>query len=78
MKRQTASKLLALVNNQNAYTALQEYLEDKIEVLKGDFMHCENFGQVEGIKRAINELRSIQSLRDAVNHELQRSESGKN
>lgn len=78
MKRQTASKLLALVNNQAAYVALQEYLEEKIEGLRNDFMHCENMGQVEGVKRAINELKVIQHLRDAVNHELQRSESGKN
>lgn len=57
-------ELLPLITNISALTALDKYLESRIEQVKRDFMSATTMEQVKAIQAVIYELENLRKIRE--------------
>lgn len=56
--------LSPLIMNTLALTALETYLNERIEKLEKDFMYATNMEEVSSLQHTIRELENLKKLRD--------------
>ena len=64
MNKETARKILPLVNDVERYPLLQDYIEDRIETMRNFLENTKDHQNVLEVQGAIAELRRFQTLRD--------------
>jgi len=64
MNKETARKILPLVNDVERYPLLQDYIEDRIETMRNFLENTKDHQKVLEVQGAIAELRRFQTLRD--------------
>jgi hypothetical protein len=64
MNKETARKILPLVNDVERYPLLQDYIEDRIETMRSFLENTKDHQKVLEVQGAIAELRRFQTLRD--------------
>lgn len=65
--------LLPLVSNISALNALNDYLDDRIEAVKRDFMNATSMEQVKSLQAVVHELEKLKKLRDTYLMERDRN-----
>jgi hypothetical protein len=64
MEKDTARKILPLVNDVDKYPLLQDYIENRIETMRNFLENTKDHQKVLEVQGAIAELRRFQTLRD--------------
>jgi hypothetical protein len=64
MNKETARKILPLVNDVERYPLLQDYIEDRIETMRNFLENTKDHQKVLEVQGAVAELRRFQTLRD--------------
>lgn len=66
MDRELARKLLLLVNNLEVASALQEYVDSRLALLRGQLETAKEHSLILEIQGKIAELKRFSTLRDEV------------
>jgi|MDTB01.2.fsa_nt_gb hypothetical protein len=66
MEQPLCKAMLPLVNDQTMYPTLQDYIEYRIEILRGFLEKVKDPQQMFEIQGAIGELRRFQTLQEQV------------
>lgn len=64
MEKTLARSILPLVNSQDIYPVLQEYIEDRIETMRSFLENTKDHNKILEIQGSIAELRRFQTLRE--------------
>ncbi len=64
MEKTLAKAILPLVNSQDNYTILQEYIDARIEAMRSFLENTKDHNKILEIQGSIAELRRFQTLRD--------------
>jgi len=59
-------RILIAVNDQNTFPLIQEYVDERIEVLRGQLENSNDIERIKTIQGSIQELRRFKTLRDEV------------